>query len=69
MADAAKTRGPVLVGAFVLAWAWMSLGTLGLGLAGWLARGPLLAWTVAGPILVFLVTRPRPGAGEGKSIG
>ena len=44
-----QPRGlPRAIGAAVLAWAWMLLGTLALGLSGWLARGPLLAWAAGG---------------------
>jgi hypothetical protein len=36
------------IGAGMLGWGWAVLGTLGLGLVGWLARGPLLVWAALG---------------------
>ena len=48
---------PAIFGGVVLAWTWMTLGTLGLGLAGWLTRSPLLAWSVAGPLLSLWLGR------------
>jgi hypothetical protein len=41
---------PAGLAAFVLAWSWLSIGTLFLGLIGWLERGPLMAWSVLGLI-------------------
>lgn len=58
---------PGIFGAFVLAWTWLTLGTLGLGLLGWLARGPLIAWSASGYLLGLFVSRrgvkdvPRTG--------
>ncbi len=52
---------PAVLGGFVLAWTWVTLGTLGLGLAGLLARGPLLAWAAGGLAVAMLFGRP-PGA-------
>jgi hypothetical protein len=53
---------PSVFGAFVLAWTWVTLGTLALGLIGWLYRGPLLVWSVAIPLLVSLIFRRRTEA-------
>jgi hypothetical protein len=53
---------PSVFGAFVLAWTWVTLGTLGLGLIGWLYRGPLLVWSVAVPLVATLILKRRPGA-------
>jgi hypothetical protein len=69
---------PAALGGFVLAWVWLSLGTLGLGLTGWLGRWPLVGWSLAGLIVAFLATRgqsPSPrddhdqeGAGWGIDV-
>ncbi len=46
----------------MLAWAWVIVGTLGLGLAGWLGRWPLVGWSVAGLLVSTLLGRPTPPA-------
>jgi hypothetical protein len=43
------------IGAAVVAWAWVILGVLALGLTGWLARGPLLAWAGLGLAIAAIV--------------
>jgi hypothetical protein len=48
--------------AFVLAWAWATLGLEVLGPSGYLSFGPLLAWTAAGLALAYLL-RMRDGRG------
>ncbi len=54
---------PSVFAAFVLAWTWLTLGTLGLGLAGWLTRGPILTWSLGGPIVALLFMRQMPKTG------
>ncbi len=62
-AEAARARG---LGAFVLAWAWITLGTEGLGSLGLLLPPALAAWSVLGLAAAALVarrsrpTRPAP---------
>jgi hypothetical protein len=56
---------PRALGAAMLAWAWATLGALALGLAGFLARGPLLAWAGAGLALGGLVRALAPPAPRG----
>lgn len=51
---------PAALGAFVLAWAWATLGTLGFGLGGWLGRWPLVGWSVAGLLISTLLGRTTP---------
>ncbi|HEY2156741.1 MAG TPA: hypothetical protein VGH33_14010, partial [Isosphaeraceae bacterium] len=55
---------PAVVGAFVLAWTWVTLGTLGLGLLGWLERGLLLVWSLGGPLAASLLLKPGSQAGS-----
>lgn len=44
-----------VVAAATLAWAWVTLGVLVLGLEGWLSRGPLCLWAAAGLALAAIV--------------
>jgi hypothetical protein len=48
---------PAILGGIVLAWTWLTLGTLGLGLAGWLTSPALLAWSAAGLLISAVVSR------------
>lgn len=58
------TRGLAMV---VLGWAWITIGVQLAGMAGWLARGPLLCWSILGAafgIGVAGLRRERPWVSE-----
>jgi 4-amino-4-deoxy-L-arabinose transferase-like glycosyltransferase len=46
-----------ILGGVVLAWTWLTLGMIGLGLAGWLTSWALLAWSAAGLLTSAVVSR------------
>jgi len=50
---------PALLAAVVLAWAWLTVGMIGLGTVGWLGRGPVLGWSLMGLAAGWLATRGR----------
>jgi hypothetical protein len=60
---------PRALGAAVLAWAWVTLGVLILGLVGWLARGPLLAWAAAGLAMAAMLRLALAAPGEAPDPG
>ncbi|MBX6312407.1 MAG: 4-amino-4-deoxy-L-arabinose transferase [Isosphaeraceae bacterium] len=56
---------PRLLAAATLAWAWATLGVLGLGLVGALGRWPLLAWVAVGLLVAAGLRFSRPPGPEG----
>ncbi len=56
-----------LLGAGVLGWVWLTLGTIALGTAGWLGVPALSGWSCLGLMLALLLFRDRGGVGEGTT--
>lgn len=53
-----------LLGAAVLGWVWLTLGTIGLGAGGWLTRPALGGWSCLGLALALLSIRKPLGTPE-----